>query len=413
MTVKIKSRKPKRIPKLRHHKASGQGYAVLGGKAVYFGPYGEEETEQNYNRTIAEWISGGMQTDALQQEVTIAEVIARYWDHVQEYYVRPDGSSTYEQSNIRQAMRPLKELYGYSNAVEFGPRSLIAVRKNMIAKGWCRTNVNKMVGRIKRMFRWSAEQEILPGSIYQNLQTVSGLKKGRSSARESEPVKPVPQEHIDAIEPYVSPQIWAMVQLQQLTGARSGELVIMRPVDIDTAGKVWVYKPATHKTAHQGKERVVLFGPKAQAILRPWLVNRDRKDYLFSPAEAEENRRKEEFCKRKTRLEWGNRPGTNIKLNPQRKPGSHYTASSYGHAITKAIKKAYRPKGMSREEFKKWKPRQHWHPHQLRHNAATYLRKEFGLETARIILGHTSPVVTEIYAEMDHEKAVEVIGKVG
>jgi hypothetical protein len=31
--------------------------------------------------------------------------------------------------------------------------------------------------------------------------------------------------------------------------ARPGELVIMRPIDIDTRGKVWVYTPATHKTA--------------------------------------------------------------------------------------------------------------------------------------------------------------------
>ena len=54
-----------------------------------------------------------------------------------------------------------------------------------------------------------------------------------------------------------------------------------------------------------------------------------------------------------------------------------------------------------------------WHPHQLRHNAATMLRKEFGLEVARIILGHRSPAITEAYAEMDHQKAIEVIARIG
>jgi integrase len=54
-----------------------------------------------------------------------------------------------------------------------------------------------------------------------------------------------------------------------------------------------------------------------------------------------------------------------------------------------------------------------WHPHQLRHNAATYLRREFGLEAARIILGHHSSAVTEIYAEKDEQQAVEAIIKVG
>ncbi|MBS3735540.1 MAG: tyrosine-type recombinase/integrase, partial [Phycisphaerae bacterium] len=63
--------------------------------------------------------------------------------------------------------------------------------------------------------------------------------------------------------------------------------------------------------------------------------------------------------------------------------------------------------------FKEWKRSNHWRPHQLRHNAATELRKEFGLETARIILGHRSPAVTTIYAEQDHHKAVEAMEKVG
>lgn len=49
-------------------------------------------------------------------------------------------------------------------------------------------------------------------------------------------------------------------------------------------------------------------------------------------------------------------------------------------------------------ELKAWHKQFHWHPHQLRHNAATYLRKEFGLETARIILGQRSAAITEIYA---------------
>jgi site-specific recombinase XerD len=54
-----------------------------------------------------------------------------------------------------------------------------------------------------------------------------------------------------------------------------------------------------------------------------------------------------------------------------------------------------------------------WHPHQLRHNAATELRKGFGLEAARIILGHHSSAVTEIYAEEDRQKAVDAIMRVG
>ena len=66
---------------------------------------------------------------------------------------------------------------------------------------------------------------------------------------------------------------------------------------------------------------------------------------------------------------------------------------------------------MEDTEFQVWKPPQH--PHQLRHNAAMFLRKEFGLETARIILGHRSAAITEVYAEMDQQKALEAIVRVG
>ena len=58
------------------------------------------------------------------------------------------------------------------------------------------------------------------------------------------------------------------------------------------------------------------------------------------------------------------------------------------------------------------------HPHQpcpsgVRHNAATELRKEFNIETARIILGHRSAALTETYAEKDEQGAIEAITKVG
>ena len=40
-------------------------------------------------------------------------------------------------------------------------------------------------------------------------------------------------------------------------------------------------------------------------------------------------------------------------------------------------------------------------------------RKEFKLDTARIILGHHSAAVAEIYAERDEQEAIEAIAKVG
>jgi integrase len=114
----------------------------------------------------------------------------------------------------------------------------------------------------------------------------------------------------------------------------------------------------------------------------------------------------------------------NRKKTRGRAPGDRYLMSSYGHAIARGCDLAFphpelsRIKGREltaeqRTELKAWRRANRWHPHQLRHNAATLLRKEFGLDVARVILGHSSPAVTEVYAEVDRAKAVEVMAQIG
>jgi membrane-associated protease RseP (regulator of RpoE activity) len=56
--------------------------------------------------------------------------------------------------------------------------------------GQARSTVNNNVARIKRMFRWGAQNELIPVTIYQALATVAGLRKGRRSAREPQPISP-------------------------------------------------------------------------------------------------------------------------------------------------------------------------------------------------------------------------------
>ena len=54
-----------------------------------------------------------------------------------------------------------------------------------------------------------------------------------------------------------------------------------------------------------------------------------------------------------------------------------------------------------------------WSPNQLRHAAATRIRAAYGIEIARIILGHSSAVTSEIYAEIDREKVLKIMGEIG
>ncbi len=76
---------------------------------------------------------------------------------------------------------------------------MIQSKHRLTGKPWSRKYINKAVDRIRRMFRWGVENELVPPSVKQKLEAVAGLRKGRSKARETEARRPVPQEHIDAM----------------------------------------------------------------------------------------------------------------------------------------------------------------------------------------------------------------------
>jgi integrase len=194
----------------------------------------------------------------------VNELLVAYWDHVGSYYVK-DGKPTSEPGTIRQALRPVRELYGDTPAREFGPLALKAVRRAMVERGWCRTFINRQVNRVKKMFAWAAGEELVPPAVYQALRTVDGLRKDRTVAREKPPVGPVADEVVERTLPLLSPTVAAMVRLQRLTGMRPQEVVLMRAVDIDRAEPAcWVYRPARHKGSHHGRERLVFLARAAK-----------------------------------------------------------------------------------------------------------------------------------------------------
>jgi integrase len=210
-----------------------------------------------------------------------------------------------------------------------------------------------------------------------------------------------------------------MIRLQLVSAMRPGEVCAMRPLDIDTTGRIWVYRPGSdqgrhgaHKTAYLGKEREVYLGPQAQQIIAPMLPM-DSTAYIFSPCESERLRHVEQRRNRKTPMtpsQAKRRP----KRSPKRSPRDHYDTHSYRRAVKRACQLADRQAHREQPEI----PAEQtiipqWHPNRVRHNAATALRKEYGIELTRIILGHTSPAMTLIYAEADRQQAIEVIAKIG
>ena len=401
-----------RVPTYRLHKSSGRAVVTLSGRDVFLGKFGTPESRERYARVIGEWEAAGRQLVTHADDLTIDELIAHFWTWAQVYYRKPDGTPSGELQVYQHGLRPLRRLYGTTVAREFTSLALEALQAEMVSMGWARSVINKQIGRVRRVFKWGAKKRLVPASVWHELQTVEGLKRGRTDAAESEPIGPVLRAYVDAVLPFVNRHLAAMIRLQLLTGMRPGEVCAMRGRDIDTTRKLWMYVPPEHKNSYRGQSRTVFLGPRAQEILGPFLRT-DVSAFLFSPTEAEHERREELHALRVTPLSYGNAPGTNRTRYPRVKPGPKYTAGSYRKAIHRACDRAdaWSKGGAVIGHDERLLPR--WSPNRLRHNSATYLRKEFGLEAAQVILGHATLTVTQVYAEKNVEAAQQIMQKIG
>ena len=372
-----------------------QAYVKLDGERIQLGRWGSAEAREAYDRLIAEWLANGRKLPPSTPEddpVPVAEVLAFYWRHARSRY------SAAKVSAVKQAVRIPRQLYGSEPAESFGPKRLAVCRDQMLAKGWSRGYTNEACGWVRRAFRYAAAHELIPSSVCNQLDMLETLKRGEGG-RETRPVRPVPRQHVRLVRPRLTRPVRALIALQLLTGARADELVRLRPRDFDRSGGVWTVtydgsaENGSHKTAHHGKERTLYFGPRAQRIVGLFMrPGRPLDAPLFSPREAnaEAKRRDSARGRRENQKPTPTKTGRTI--------ADHYTTASYRRAIHRACDKATVPK---------------WGPHRLRHNAATFLRREFGIEVASIILGHSSLAITQTYAEQNHKRAIEVMKQVG
>lgn len=425
-----------RVPSYRRHKQSGQAVVTLpdglgGRRDVLLGKFGTSASRKEYARVISEWEANGRRlppksAEGSAPDLSINELCLAYWRHAENYYVK-DGKPTSEIYAVRQALRYVRQLYGHTPARDFGPLALKAVRQKLIehpivrkikvkdpytgevreaekllAKGLARRNINKLVSRIKGMFAWAVQEQLLPAEIHAALSRVPGLRKGKGQGREKPRIKPVAPAVVEETLPHLLPVVRAMVQVQLLTGMRPQELCGMRPVDIDMTGAVWEYRPARYKTEHHhdeepDQERIVFIGPQAQAILKPFLpLNVEA--HIFSPRRSEEERNAKRRQERKTPMTPAH---AKRRARAAAKPphwNDRYEVYNYRRAIRRGCIKAGIPI---------------WHPNQLRHTRGTEVRKRFGLEAAQSILGHAQLGVTQVYAEVDRETALRVVMEIG
>src|SRR6516162_2689473 len=105
--------RPRSIPSYRKHRQSGQALVTLtnalGGRQDFLlGPHGTKQSRVEYARVIAEWEAAGWNIPAKEaaSDLTIHELILRFWPHAEQHYRRPNGTPTNELNDFRLSLRP-------------------------------------------------------------------------------------------------------------------------------------------------------------------------------------------------------------------------------------------------------------------------------------------------------------------
>ncbi len=444
-------RKKKLEPRYLEHKQSGRGRAVYyDARGEYHdqllpGPFNSKESLAAFGRLLLDQAVApkGATIPANERgEVALVEVLEQFHEYAKRRYRKTDRTETSKLTEYRLVIRRLRELYvepslkeGESpfKAGDLTPLKLKAARQSWVVDGLARNECNRRAAMVKRIFRWAVSEELVSVAALNALETVAGLERGQTAARETEPIGPVDDAAVNATVPFLNRHVRGLVEFQRLTGCRPGEACALRLCDIDRTGDVWLYKPAAHKTAHLGKRRVIAIGPKAQAALKPFITD-DANGYLFSPALAVAEVRAARSADRKTPVYPSalKRKAKMRAKNPKRRAAARYSTHAYSVAVARACDMAFalpadlaqRPKESrakwrsrltpgERERVKKFRAEHRWHPNQLRHTFATEIRRRYDLEAAQVLLGHSRADVTQIYAEKNEALAAKIAGEIG
>lgn len=433
-----------RIPSYRHHKASGQAVVTLGGRDIYLGPHGTDESRELYNRTIADWLgrnrtATGRETEQVaaaraQQAaatltaqagtapagLTVAELGLAFLQWAENRF----GAASHRECELahwKRIVRTLRVHFGTLPVAEFGPAKLKLIRgvfergempkadgsKPDKPRPQARRFVNANIQRVRRIFRFGVESELVPAGVWHALQAVEGIRRGTAGVKEGRISQPADGEAVAAILPKLSPDIRAIIELLWLTGARSGEIAAMRTGDIDTRGDVWKYRVREHKTARFGAERVIPLGPRAQAIVKP-LMRAELEAFVFSPKRTVEERSAAALAARPARGVHRIKSRRKAAERRKRTWREKYAPEVILHAVRRALEDVNAERIADGLE-----PFRRFTVHEIRHAAATRIREQFGLDFAQGALGHKSLAASQIYAKLAETKAVEVARKIG
>lgn len=353
-------------PKPHEHAPSGQERVRWLGRDYYLGPIGSPEARAEYVKLIKQLeAERGPDGDWKANERKTVAQVHTLW---RVYAIGHYGAGSTEIAEYDWAMQPLLDRWASEPAASIDVNRLDEAREAMAAAGLCRNVVNRRVIRVRTVWRWAERNRHVPPGSWSHLRALPPLSHSARNVRRTQPVRPAEWLTVAAVCRQAGPSVRGLVLSQWWTGARPGELFGLRVRHLTgrTGGKqspVWLYHPEQHKCAWRDQQRVVAFGPRAQASLQRLLTGKGPDDLVFP------NR-----C------------------------GYEYDSRSYYLAVTRAARRA----GVK------------LHPYQIRHSARLRITREMGLDAARAMLGHRSLGTTNDYAAgQDVKTAADAARKLG
>jgi integrase len=276
-------------PRILPHKSSGRDRIRWRGVDYYLGPIGSEASRRRYQELLAEISRHGAPVDR-SAALTVRQVID-WWQGWAPLNYR---SGSREPSLFRAPLAVLFDLFGPTPAADFGAARLKAVRDRLGAT-YCRNVANRHLVRLKTFFRRAGEESIIPEEVYGRLLVVRSLPPGTPGVRETQPVAAADDGDLERVIAACPAPVAAMLAAARLSGCRPGEARLLHPslCERRTDGSI-VYRRTPedgHKTAYLGRTRVIVFGPRAERILSPWLyAAAEDGGYVFRPSDAPKSR---------------------------------------------------------------------------------------------------------------------------
>ena len=242
-----------RPPRYCCHKSTNRAMVYINGKAQYLGVYNSAESKEAYKRLVSNWLNPSKPVShadvvpvvAAPRPLTIGEATVQYKAHAERYY------QSREVDNLREAIRPLREKFGFLPMADFGPLQLRVLRNQWIEQNLARNTINARIIRIKRFFRWACSYELIETKVLDRLNTVESLMPGRGG-KETRPKMPVSWETVEATLPYLPEMVRAMVLFIWHTGGRPAEVTRLTTGEIDQRGEVWVARSKSTRRRAMG-----------------------------------------------------------------------------------------------------------------------------------------------------------------